>query len=155
MAERKGKQKRKRSPTPPTARPSGPPARIPAHQRGTTSSTTTSQQATPSFRFSPPPSPTSLPISVLATSSPEGKIDGRSRAHTRWLIARANREHAHAEREVMRAELEMLRAEERRLGEEKERLLDEVMRRELGEQAENLIKEAILPTDGSVPPWLP
>ncbi|KZT51957.1 hypothetical protein CALCODRAFT_487498 [Calocera cornea HHB12733] len=154
MAERKGRQKRKRSPTPPTAPPSRPAVRIPAHQRPPPASSASAQQPAISLLVSPPLSPTSLPASVLAALSSPGSTDHRSRAHTRWLIVRANREHAAAERVVMRAELEMLRVEERRLREEKERLLDEVMRREMGERAEALIKHPSLPTDGAVPPWL-
>ncbi|EJT98193.1 hypothetical protein DACRYDRAFT_111168 [Dacryopinax primogenitus] len=102
---------------------------------------------------SPPPSPTSLPPSVLAQASPGGRIAGRSRAHTRWLIARANKAHAEAEREVMRAELEMLKAEEERLIFEKEGLVDELLRRELGEEGERLIGDPVLPR-GRDAPWL-
>jgi len=90
----------------------------------------------------------------MAQSSPSGLISGRTRAQTRWLIARANKLHAEGEREVMRAELEMLRAEEERLGREKEGLVDELLRREFGDEAEEMIKEPALPTDGAVPPWL-
>jgi len=54
----------------------------------------------------------------------------------------------------MRAELEMLRAEARRLEDEKERMMDELLRREFGDESDNMINEPTLPADGTVPPWL-
>ncbi|KAL5514079.1 hypothetical protein ACEPAG_2840 [Sanghuangporus baumii] len=87
-----------------------------------------------------------LPEHLLQHKDPAtGKIFGRSPAMVRYLVMKAKHRFALEQHESLLEELRVVRAEELRARELKEQALDEMIRIQLGPQAEFLIQQPQMP----------